>query len=391
MKPNKKRTILRLLCSLLIFSTAQLFSTSVSSPIRLGGENDKGMLYRPFQADEGPDGNIYIFDAKDAYIKVFSSDGAYSHRMGGRGQGPGEMVRLGSFGFTPDRRIFFTEMINGHKWITFLNLNGTFERVLKLDIDGSYGIQRAAILPGGQIVAEIHYWGIPKKTSQYYTFPYLRRLATINQNGKVEKTIILRDLPFSISMHPSGGDTRLPYFPEFLWACTTNGTIIFSEGNNSTFILFKLDDSITGSIKTTLPPTPNVTGKDISTWKRELKENMIKRFGASAYNRYASVVEKYNTSLFKTQPLYCELSVTPSGNYLVKGSRTSKGPERPFFLLNPNGEIISQITTSASEIKYTENFLIVIGPDEEDNDQVSLFPLKQHNDRKALQAAAGLE
>jgi len=44
-------------------------------PIIIGREEGDGMLIYPRQIEEGPDGNIYVYDMADAYIKVYSPEG----------------------------------------------------------------------------------------------------------------------------------------------------------------------------------------------------------------------------------------------------------------------------------------------------------------------------
>ena len=62
---------------------------------------DEVLVY-PGIYKEGPDGLIYVADFKDYYIKVFSPDGEFLRKFGGRGEGPGQIKRLGSFGFSPE-------------------------------------------------------------------------------------------------------------------------------------------------------------------------------------------------------------------------------------------------------------------------------------------------
>lgn len=103
--------------------------------IIIGREEGDGMLVYPRQIGEGPDGNIYVYDLADAYIKVYSPEGKFLRRIGGKGQGPGEIQRPegASFGFTLDEKLFFAEFIRGHPWITFMELSGEFSRVLKFE------------------------------------------------------------------------------------------------------------------------------------------------------------------------------------------------------------------------------------------------------------------
>ena len=67
----KKLRILSFLFVILIsFGFAQKYQI-------LGQDEGDGELISPRQIKEGPDGNFYIYDSQDAYIKVFSSDGKF--------------------------------------------------------------------------------------------------------------------------------------------------------------------------------------------------------------------------------------------------------------------------------------------------------------------------
>ena len=50
----------------------------------IGKEDGDGFLAYPRHAQEGPDGNIYVFDWSDFYIKVYSPEGKYLRRIGGK-------------------------------------------------------------------------------------------------------------------------------------------------------------------------------------------------------------------------------------------------------------------------------------------------------------------
>ncbi|MGB2907166.1 MAG: hypothetical protein WBB73_08690, partial [Candidatus Aminicenantaceae bacterium] len=53
--------------------------------LQIGTLGEEGELIFPRQIAEGPDGNIYIYDQSDAFIKVFSAKGRYLRKMGGEG------------------------------------------------------------------------------------------------------------------------------------------------------------------------------------------------------------------------------------------------------------------------------------------------------------------
>jgi hypothetical protein len=69
--------------------------------IIIGREDGDGLLVYPQQVGEGPDANIYVYDLADAFIKVFSPEGKFLRKIGGKGQEPGEIQR-------PDGNIFLS-------------------------------------------------------------------------------------------------------------------------------------------------------------------------------------------------------------------------------------------------------------------------------------------
>lgn len=93
---------------------------SAQEVIRLGKVGTESELAYPRQVAEGPDGNIYAYDQADAFIKVYSPGGEFVRKIGGKGQGPGEIQRPDgvTFGFAIDGHLFFTEFFGGHPWIT---------------------------------------------------------------------------------------------------------------------------------------------------------------------------------------------------------------------------------------------------------------------------------
>ena len=129
-------------------------------PIVIGKIGDEGELVYPSQAEEGPDGNIYVYDMVDAYIKVYSPEGKYLRRIGGEGQGPGEIKRAEGvrFGFTPEGMLYFTEFINGHRWITLMKLSGELHKTIKLQISEVFGISRSYPLEGGGFLVQLAFF-----------------------------------------------------------------------------------------------------------------------------------------------------------------------------------------------------------------------------------------
>lgn len=94
--------------------------------ITIRAPGKEGELISPQAIRVGPDGNIYVYDEVDAFIKVYSAEGQFLRKIGGEGQGPGEIQRRDgvSFGFTSEGKLFFTEYFRGHPWITLMELTG---------------------------------------------------------------------------------------------------------------------------------------------------------------------------------------------------------------------------------------------------------------------------
>ncbi len=53
--------------------------------IIIGRDEGDSMLIYPQQVEEGPDGNIYVYDLADAFIKVYSPEGKFLRKIGGKG------------------------------------------------------------------------------------------------------------------------------------------------------------------------------------------------------------------------------------------------------------------------------------------------------------------
>ena len=102
LRPSLKKALIFFLMFVIgnfIFSSSSFGQEDIFT---LGAEQGDGLLLYPRDVKEGPDGNIYVLDWSDAFIKVYSPDGKLLRRMGGKGQGPGEFQDAdGSyFGFT---------------------------------------------------------------------------------------------------------------------------------------------------------------------------------------------------------------------------------------------------------------------------------------------------
>jgi hypothetical protein len=363
--PMKKRAGI-FVCFFILVFLAVLDSAGKDHFI-IGKEDGDGFLAYPRHTQEGPDGTIYVFDWSDFYIKVYSPEGKYLRRIGGKGQGPGEVQRAdgANFGFTPDGKLYFTEAIRGHRWITFMELSGEFIRVLSLDIKETFGITNSFPLKDGGFIIRLSFMSAPEIKKDYFLYKSPRLLARIDSQGKVVSDITRTDYFTSISSIGEGGDSWLPYYPAFQWIPYRDDTIIFTDGMSRNFKVFDYEGNLIREIVTDLPEPDKVTSSDLNAWRTRRKEAFMER-DPGWYNRFGSVIEKYKKSLYK-KPNLRTISRTFEGNILVSGPSRYGEPEQDFWLLDDKGKIMAHIRIAGLVEGISENFVFVETVDEEEN------------------------
>ena len=351
-----------------------LFGSPVSAQevIVLGAPGQGSELGIPGGILEGPDGNIYIYDESDAFIKVYSPKGEFVRKLAGEGQGPGEIQRRDSvsFGFTPDGKLFFTEYFRGHRWITYLKLNGELDKVLKIDLAGSFGIPDAVALPDGGFLAEFHVLGEPVKQKDYFLYKSPIKLMRLNAEGKIVAEIKDSENLTRISYRPDGADSPIPYVPSFAWCLDRQNRVLFSDGLSNTTEVYELGGKRLPDVQTQLPEPEKVRDKDLDRWREERKQSVMER-NPGWWHQSGSVVEKYTQSLYKFKPLIGGLAATPEGNILVSGSWDSENNSRDYWLLDESGKILAQLKAAAGRISLMKNFVFVVTSDADGNIRVS--------------------
>ena len=370
-----KRSLLLFILIITLMSslTGKYFTLESSHP-----EED---LIRPGKILEGPDGNIYIYDSQDAFIKVFSPRGGFIRKMGGKGEGPGQVKRADGldFGFTPDgKQIHFTEFFRGHRWITFLDLNGKLNRTLTYGFTGNFGILRSVIVRNNLIFIQRQKPGKEIRRNDIHYGGYVSELIVLNGNGEITATVLTRANPETMSFIRDGGDTGIPFSPRFLWAVTGQGNILFTDGTGPDLEL--LDREGKRLNKITVPgvkPMP-VTEKDLTMWRTDRKE-MFSHKNRAWYNEFGSVIEKYTKSIFKYKPVILDLSLTPGNNILLK-CLTDKKDTFKYLLIDNQGHLISALNSGFSDIRLSDNYIFLRTINDED--EISILFLKRKGGEK---------
>ena len=358
--------------AILIFlwgSVGLIFSDEV---IQIGTFGQEGELIFPQQIAEGPDGNIYVYDQQDAFIKVYSPSGKFIRKIGGRGQGPGEIQRVEgvTFGFLPDGKLYFTEFLNGHTWITLMELTGEFSRVIKLDFKERFGVGRIHPLQDGRFLAQLSFVGIPKKYKNFYVQGYPIKLLLLDEKGQSVSKILEKENYSQISYFRDGRYTRLPFVPRFLWCYFKDNRILFTNGTSSKLKVYDFSGNLLKELDTPLPEPEKVTNKDLSVWRKEWKEVLLPLQGGAWYRQFGNVIEKYKKSIYEVKPVLSNMSRTPDGNVLVTGIRDSETKEVDYWLINEVGEKLLEIKLLFRTVKITQNFVFYTALNEDEIIQV---------------------
>lgn len=354
-----------LICTLLIFYLTA-YPTSRKNHVILGIEEGDGLLVYPRQFKEGPDGNIYVYDRSDAFIKVYSSEGKYLRRVGGKGQGPGEIQRANGadFGFTLEGKLYFTESFGGHKWITIMELSGEFNKVLHPAINEVFGIANSWALENGGFLLEIWNMFKPEMKEDYFLYRYPQALIRINSEGKKVSEIIKTNYFKTISSADSGADQWLPFFPAFAWIRWKADTVIFADGLSKIFKVYDYEGRLVREIETMLPNPESVTKRDLEEWKKERKE--VQR-DKSWYERFGKVVEKYKKSIYDKKPNLSGISLTPDGNILVSHPETNGEGTLNYWLIGNNGKTFAYVNLNCDMLRISKHCILFRTVDEDEN------------------------
>jgi hypothetical protein len=343
--------------------------------IIIGREQGDSMLIYPQQIEEGPDGNIYVYDLADAYIKVYAPEGKFLRKIGGKGQGPGEIQRPGdaSFGFTSDEKLFFTEFFGGHPWITFMELSGKFHKVLKPEIKEFFGVSRAVSLQDGGFLAQFWFTGMPEKRKDYFLHSSPTELVILSSKGRIISRIRKTSYFTRISYFDGGRDSPLPFTPVFLWCPFKNNTVIFTDGLSTKLKVYDYEGKLIKEISTPLSEPEKVTKNDLNEWRRRRKESIRDKHW---YNQFGTVIEKYKKSIYEKRPNLIGISLTPDGNIFISGPWDDEAQKRNYWLLDENGKTIAQIRTELPAMQISKHFLFYRTTDEEENILIHCFKRK---------------
>lgn len=343
-------------------------SSLASTHLILGGDDEEQvMIYYPRQVEEGPDGNLYILDTGDSFIKVFSTEGEHLRNLAGPGEGPGEFQRTdgATFGFTCDDKLYFTEYFGGHHWITILELNGDLVRVISPDLDVGFGIAAAHALPDGRFLVQFTYSSTPTAEKDYFLYHQPLSLALMDEQGEIGAEIVHTKNVKYISPSPNGGTSNLPFTPSFTWTVDENNQVLWSDGMTPSISIYDTGGTLLRELETHLPKAEKVSSKDLKQW-REQREEMMMDQNPSWWNRFGSVIKHYDKPLYN-KPILQRITSTPDGNFLVGGETGNEEAPAIHWLLDNQGAVIYSFTAAIWRLRFSDHFLFFFSADEDGN------------------------
>jgi hypothetical protein len=334
--------------------------------IKIGTLGTEGELIYPRQIKEGPDGNIYVYDSMDAFIKVYSPEGRFLGKMGGEGQGPGEIQRNDgvSFGFTPDKKLYFTEYFTGHPWITLVELSGKFQKAIKLDIKEFFGVSIAYCLPDGRFLTELNFAGRPEREKDFFYHRSPQEIVLQNADGSIISKIKRTDYITRVSYESRGADSPIPFVPVFAWCPYKQDTVLFSDGLSTKLQVYNYQGKLIKEIPTPLPEPEKVTRKDLNKWRERRKEMYASR-NPDWWNRFGKVIDNYKKSIYKEHTNLSGIAVTPQGNILISGRWDKEKNRSIYWLLDESGDTKAEVTSTAGGVSISKSFIFLGKADED--------------------------
>ncbi len=321
-------------------------------------EDAEIMLLRPLQAKEGPDGNLYVLDGGDARIKVFSPDGEALRQLAGEGEGPGYFQRVdgATFGFMPDGRLYFTEFIRGHRWITTMDRHGDDVRVVSIRLDADFGVERAVPLADGGFLVQLIHGSTPRAEGDHFLYVVPQTLVRLDAAGEIVSRLVRTELAKYISYSPNGGTSNLPFTPSFAWCLLDDGRVAWSDGSEPTLHVYGFDGTRLGGIETPLPAPEPVTKEELEAWQAARRERLLAR-NPEWWQRFGRVVEDYDRSLYD-KPVLQRIERTPAGNLLVEGAWEAESEVVRYKLLDRDGAWLADVAAGVWRLHLSATYLI---------------------------------
>ena len=232
-------------------------------------------------------GRIFIVDSESFMytdigrysIAKYSLEGKLMLRFGRKGEGPGDIKRLGWFCISPvDGNIYVSEFIGGNKWITVFSPEGKFLKIITPKIDkriyDGYSFIKVDKSGNIYVVGIKTNW---KKYKDFYLGEMKSDIIKISPTGELLKVIYSTKSPFNCEKAGKGNIT-IP-FHNYLYFDLCKDNLIVKEASKEYVSIFNLDGKRIKDLKVPFK-REKVEYKDIKEWKiwlEDVAKNLIDR------------------------------------------------------------------------------------------------------------------
>lgn len=280
-------------------------------------------------------------DQGEHTINKYSPEGKFLLKIGQKGEGPGDIKRLGGFGINPaDKNIYVTEFFGGNKWISKFSTEGKFLETWKSNLDWKKwkGLWHIKFSREGNAFIEMITFKEKKINDYLITFSDIC-LLKFSPDGKQECSIF--DLKIESSISDNNTGIGIP-FKEGYHMDIDSGMIFLTE--NETGFVSIFDHS--GNLKKKIPvpfKQEKITGKDKDDWYKDMLESPWAKSGLEQGWLKLNTLQFYQKRMpfpaFK--PVSDAMIIDGKGNlYIRKYSYFKKGEKKWAKINISNGNFV---------------------------------------------------
>lgn len=300
--------------------------------------------------------NVYATTWDDLIAK-FSPEGNYLYTIGRKGEGPGDIKRLGGYAINPrDNNLYVIEFVGGNKWISiFSGKDGNFFGEYKIELDwkswdglsairfDSFGnayieaVKNKVRLEKDYIIGEV--------TQEVMKFSpegsFLGHISRLSENFNISKI--------------GGGEITIPFRNYLLWDQWNKKIVIGKTMDNFVTIL---DNKAKPQKKIDLPfKQESIKKENIDNWVNQMRELPQVKRGIWDID---FTLKRLKFPQYR--PVFDSLLFDRKGCLFVRKSEIYGDKEKAFWVKIDieSGKVMTKSTKSDSILYIDENHIYII-------------------------------
>ncbi len=277
--------------------------------------------------DIDEDENIYVFDTKQAKIKVFNKDGNFLQDIGRSGQGPGEFMFPWGIIISPGQEIVVCDLM--YRRLIFFSLDGKYQREVPTWRQGR--LLNMMLDSRGNIVGEAYQkkiFALKKFNSNFEPFLTLKSI-------RRDKIPILESLS-----------------PKLQWSISNSDEIIWGYSAIYEFNVHNSDGKLMKKIIKDYEPT--------QIMEEDYSEQVRTKFGGRP------IPPEFERELPKNYPAFKSFSIDDEGRlFVITFEKADKGGGNYCDVFDSDGKYIAKIPFRSAPRVWKNGKFYTIESDEE--------------------------